>query len=149
MTKDVLITISGSQLLDGENSDIEMITAGNYYLKNGKHYITYKEVMEGFAGVVKNTIKIQPGSMDIIKTGLTNVHMTFEKDKKRLTCYATPVGGLMVGLDTKAISVDEGEDALMVKVEYSLDINYQHISECSIMVDVRSRSHAQVKLLES
>ena len=55
----------------------------------------------------------------------------------------------MVGLDTKAISVDEGEDALMVKVEYSLDINYQHISECSIMVDVRSRSHAQVKLLES
>ncbi len=34
MTKDVLITISGSQLLDGENSDIEMITAGNYYLKN-------------------------------------------------------------------------------------------------------------------
>lgn len=149
MTKDVLITISGSQITDGENSDVEMITAGTYYLKNGKHYVTYEEVMEGYGGVVKNTIKIQPDSMDIIKTGQTNVHMTFEKHKKRLTCYATPIGGLMVGLDTKNISVDEKEDSLMVKVEYSLDINYQHISECSIMVDIQSRSSAHVKLLES
>lgn len=148
MTKDVLITISGLQMTDGENNDIEMIMAGNYYLKNGKHYITYEEVMEGFSGVVKNTIKIQPDSMDIIKTGITNVHMTFEKNKKRLTCYATPIGGLMVGLDTKTISVDEMEDRLTVKVEYSLDINYQHVSECSIKVDVRSRSRAQIKLLE-
>ena len=69
MTKDVLITISGSQVTDGENSDVEMIIAGTYYLKNGKHYVTYEEVMEGYGGVVRNTIKIQPDSMDIIKTG--------------------------------------------------------------------------------
>lgn len=146
MTKDVLITISGVQMADGDNSDVEMITAGVYYQKNGKHYITYDEVMEGYDGIVRNLIKIQPDSMDIIKSGLTNVHMTFEKNKKRLTCYATPMGDMMVGLNTKSISVDEQEDSLKVSVEYSLDINYQHISECNIQVDIQSRSHAQVHL---
>ena len=92
MTKDVLITISGSQVTDGENSDVEMIIAGTYYLKNGKHYVTYEEVMEGYGGVVRNTIKIQPDSMDIIKTGQTNVHMTFEKHKKRLRSEERRVG---------------------------------------------------------
>ena len=124
MTKDVLITISGMQMIDGDNSDIEMITTGAYYMKNGKHYITYDEVLEGYEGKIRNLIKIQPDSMDIIKSGLTNVHMTFEKNKKRLTCYATLLGDMMVGLSTRSIHVSEKEDSLNVLVEYSLDINY-------------------------
>ena len=39
MTKDVLITISGIQMIDEEDSDVEMIVRGDYYQKNGKHYI--------------------------------------------------------------------------------------------------------------
>ena len=62
MTKDVLITISGVQILDEEDDDVEMVTRGDYYNKNGKHYITYDEVMEGFAEPVKNIIKVSPGS---------------------------------------------------------------------------------------
>ena len=50
MTKDVLITISGIQMMDEEDSDVEMIVRGDYYQKNGKHYILYEEVMEGFEG---------------------------------------------------------------------------------------------------
>ena len=146
MTKDVLITISGVQLTDGESGDVEMITTGAYYQKNGKHYILYDEVLEGYEGVIRNTIKIQPDSMDIIKTGVTNVHMTFERNKKRLTCYATSMGEMMVGLNTRNISIDESENSLKVRVEYSLDINYQHVSECNIVVDIQSRSQAQVNL---
>lgn len=146
MTKDVLITISGTQFTDGENGDVELITAGSYYLKNGKHYITYDEVMEGFDGVIRNTIKIQPDSMDIIKSGIANVHMSFERNKKRLTCYATPMGDMMVGLNTRNILVDETDDSLKVRVEYSLDINYEHVSECNIMVDIQSKAQAQVNL---
>ena len=48
MTKDVLITISGIQMIDEEDSDVEMIVRGDYYQKNGKHYILYEEMMEGF-----------------------------------------------------------------------------------------------------
>ena len=45
----------------------------------------------------------------------------------------------MVGLNTRNISIDESENSLKVRVEYSLDINYQHVSECNIVVDIQSR----------
>lgn len=147
MTKDVLITISGVQLADGDNSDVEMITTGDYYQKNGKHYVMYDEVMEGFEGIVKNTIKICPEGLDIIKKGITNVHMTFEKNKKSISCYDTPFGEMMVGINTSKISVDESEDNLKIKVDYSLDINYQHVSDCNIVVDVQSRTTADFHLM--
>lgn len=146
MTKDVLITISGMQMADGENSDIEMITTGDYYRKNGKHYILYDEVLEGFDGVVKNTIKIQDDGLDIIKKGVANVHMAFEKNKKNISCYATPFGEMMIGISTNQILIDENEDKLKVKVDYSLDINYEHVSECNITVDIQSKSSAEVHL---
>ena len=40
MTKDVLVKISGLQFEEQEeNEPVEIITTGNYYKKNGKHYI--------------------------------------------------------------------------------------------------------------
>ena len=138
MTKDVLITISGIQMMDEEDSDVEMIVRGDYYQKNGKHYILYEEVMEGFEGKVKNVIKISQVGMDIIKKGIANTHMQFEKNKKNLSCYTTPLGDLMIGIQANRISIDEGENHLKIQVEYSLDINYQHASECNISVNVQS-----------
>ena len=138
MTKDVLITISGIQMIDEEDSDVEMIVRGDYYQKNGKHYILYEEMMEGFTGKVKNVIKISPSGMDIIKKGIANTHMQFEKNKKNLSCYNTPLGDLVIGIQANRIRIDEEEDCLKINVEYSLDINYQHASDCNIMLDIQS-----------
>ena len=131
MTKDVLIKISGIHMMDDENSDVEMVVRGDYYQKNGKHYVLYEEVMEGFEGTVKNVIKISPSSMDIIKKGLANTHMQFEKN-------TTPLGDMVVGIQANRIRVKEETDSLMVDVDYSLDINYEHLSDCTIRVDVQS-----------
>ena len=67
MTRDVLISISGAQIVEDDNQAVEMITRGDYFLKNGSHYILYDEVQEGLEGVTRNTIKIHPDGMDIIK----------------------------------------------------------------------------------
>ena len=48
MTKDVLITIRGVHTMDEEDNDVEMIVRGDYYQKNGKHYVLYEELLEGF-----------------------------------------------------------------------------------------------------
>ena len=138
MTKDVLITISGMQMLDEEDVDVEMVTRGDYYQRNGKHYILYDEVMEGFEGKVRNVIRVSSDSVDIIKQGAANARMQFEKNKKNLSCYTTPLGDLMIGVQANRISIDEGQDHLKINVEYSLDINYQHASECNISVNVQS-----------
>ena len=47
MTKDVIVTISGLQFAqETETEPVEIVTAGSYYKKNGKHYIIYDEVMD-------------------------------------------------------------------------------------------------------
>ena len=89
MTKDVLITISGIQMIDEEDSDVEMIVRGDYYQKNGKHYILYEEMMEGFTGKVKNVIKISPSGMDIIKKGSPT--LTCSLRRTRRIFHATPL----------------------------------------------------------
>lgn len=148
MTREVLIRISGLQFMDDENEadDVEMITTGDYFQKNGKHYIIYDEVMDGFEGNIRNTVKISPDVMDIRKQGVANAHMVFEQDKKKTTRYATPMGDMMVEVSTNRIHVDEQEDSLKVSVEYSLGINYQHVSDCNITMDVCSRNKAELRL---
>ena len=138
MTKDVLITIGGVHTLDHEDNDVEMIVRGDYYQKNGKHYILYEEILEGAEERVKNVIKISPSSMDIIKKGVTNSRMLFEKNKKNLSCYSTPVGNLVIGIQANHFYVEEQENSIKVNVDYSLDINYEHMSDCRICVDVQS-----------
>ena len=79
MTKDVLLSISGlhqdvtgieAQGDEPGNEPIEVIAPANYYEKNGKHYVLYEEVNEGFEGSTKNIIKMQENCIDITKKGV-------------------------------------------------------------------------------
>ena len=48
MTKDVLLSIKGLQIGENEQNDtIEVISPGDYYFRNGRHFFMYEEVMEG------------------------------------------------------------------------------------------------------
>ncbi len=146
MTKEVLIRISGLQMMDQDDDTIEVITAGDYFQKNGKHYIIYDEVLEGFEGNTRNTIKIAPGTLDVRKHGVANAHMLFEQDKKSTTRYATPLGEMLIGINTNQVTLEEAEDTLKVKVDYSLDINYEHVSNCNITLNVCSKHKAELRL---
>lgn len=148
MTKDVIVTISGLQFLGEEedNESLELITTGNYYKKNGKHYILYDEVMEGFEGVTKNVVKINDSFMDITKKGVTNVHMMFEKNKKNVTYYYTPFGSLLIGIDAKNLEVEETEDNINVKVNYNLEVNYEHLADCCITMNIKSKEARDFRL---
>lgn len=147
MTKDVLVKISGLQFAGEEDSDsVEVITSGTYYKKNNKHYVLYDEVMEGSTEVTKNVIKIGTDSMEVTRKGPANVHMVFEKDKKNVSYYYTPFGNLLIGIDAKSIQVEESELDINVKVRYGLEINYEHVSDCHITVDVKSKEARDFKL---
>ena len=147
MTKDVLVKISGLQFAGEEDSDsIEVITFGTYYKKNNKHYVLYDEVMEGTAEVTKNVIKIGADSMEVTRKGPASVHMVFEKDKKNVSYYHTPFGNLLIGINAKSIQVDESDLDINVRVNYGLEINYEHVAECHITVDVKSKEARDFKL---
>jgi len=147
MTKEVLVKISGLQFAGEEDSDsVEVITSGTYYKKNGKHYVLYEEVMEGTTDITKNVIKIGENSMEVTRKGSASVHMVFEKDKKNVSYYYTPFGNLLIGIDAKQIQIDETEMDINVKVNYGLEINYEHVADCHITVDVKSKEARDFKL---
>ena len=131
MTKDVLLSISGlhydmtGTIEDNEdNEPIEVITPATYYLKNGKHYVVYDEVVEGMPGTIKNKVRItEDQKLEIMKSGVSNAHMVFEKDKINMTQYETPYGELMLGVHTKDMKVIVTENLIEVRVNYALDIN--------------------------
>ncbi len=146
MTKDVIVKISGLQAMNGDQDSLEVITAGDYYLRNGRHYIVYEETMEGFEGSTRNIMKVSRDKMDILKSGNVNAHMVFETNQKATTRYVTPLGEMVVGMSTNRIDLEEQEDRLKISVNYSLDINYDHVSDCNIVVDVCSRECASLGL---
>lgn len=146
MTKEVLIRISGLRIMDGDQEDVEVITKGEYYWRNGKHYVFYDEVVEGFEGSIRNMVKITPEMMEIRKQGITSTNMIFEQGQKKMARYITPMGEMTVEIGTSRIEVDTQEDSLKVSVNYGLDINYQHVSDCSICLDVSSLDKAQLHL---
>ncbi len=139
MTRDVLISIRGAQMSDGGQEDVELVTTGDYFLKNGKHYIIYEEMEESGNQMTKNTIKVAEDTIDIIKDGNISTHMIFQKYKKNISCYVTPFGELTVGIHTNEVQIEENEDTLNIKVGYALDINDEHVSNCNIAIQVKSR----------
>lgn len=133
MTKDVLVTVSGLQFAAGETQapePVEVTCTGTYYKKNGKHYVIYDEIMDGFDGVTKNTLKLQQDSLDLVKRGVSNVHMVFEKNKKNMTCYNLPFGSLVMGIDARTVEIAESEHHIRASISYELEMNYEKMADC-------------------
>ncbi len=140
MKKDVLITISGIQSAEIADSDkIEIITSGSYYKKNNKHYLLYDEISEDRNEITKNVARFDNDEFHITKSGFTNVNMSFEENKRNITNYITPYGSLLVGVDASRIDVVESEENIQVDIAYSLDVNYEHLADCTLHMDIKSR----------
>jgi len=139
MKKDVLVSISGLQYELDKDEAVEVISVGEYYNRNDKHYAVYEEILEGIDGITNCTIKIAEKQIDIIKRGANNVHMVFQENIKNTTYYQTPYGELQVGIYTTQIKVTEEEDKIIADINYGLDINYAFISDCQIQLKISSR----------
>lgn len=97
-------------------------------------------------GKIQNLIKLDEHGMEVTKKGLTNVHMIFEKDKKNMTCYSTPFGNLMVGISATNIDVNTTEENIDIEVRYILDLNYEHMADCTINLNIKSKNNQEFHL---
>lgn len=140
MTKEVFLSLKGLQMENGEDAqEMETITPADYYRKKDSHYVIYEEMTEGFNEKTRNMIKFRESYLEVSKKGLINVHMIFEKNKKNMTSYMTPYGNILIGIDTESVFLKENEDQIRLEVEYSLEANYQHLADCRIELELRSR----------
>lgn len=136
MIKDVFVSVSGLQSGEDGPDKVETIYKGTYYQKDGKHYVLYDEIMEGFDNPVKSMMKFKEGILNVTKKGVVNVNMIFEEHKNNLCCYGTPYGDLMIGINTTSVQVKEQEDCITVDAAYTMEANYQPLASCELQVKI-------------
>ena len=139
MTKDVLIAIKGLQFEEAEDAEeIEVIQRGQYYQRNGSHFLIYEEPIEGSTDTILNRIKFKEDEVQVTKKGAVNTMLSFHKNEKNMTNYATPFGNLIMGIHTHQIDLDMQEDKMLVHVDYALDVNYEFLADCKITITATS-----------
>lgn len=146
MTKEVVLTISGLQTDLENNSDVvEVISFGNYYLKNGKHYVKYEEVNEEHNEITSSLLKFSKGKVELKRQGTLNANMEFEQGVKNVTCYHTQFGDLSVGFATNDIVIDETEDKISILIDYNLEVNSEKVGRCKVSIKIEPK-HSEIHL---
>lgn len=139
MTRDVIVSIKGLQMMEtAEEDSVELICAGVYQEQEDCQIVQYEEVDEENQEITNVMLVIGEGHIEIRKSGVTQVHMIFEEKQKTTSCYHTPFGDLMMGLDTTKIKKVVAEDAMAVVLQYGLEINYNFVADCNITIKVVS-----------
>lgn len=140
MTKEVLLAITGMQFdLTAEESNIQTITAAEYYERNNSRYVLFEETDEDSGQKTKGMLKFKDNLLEVTKSGFVNVHMIFEENKKSLTNYATLFGDILIGIDTRKITLTEEEHKICLDVEYALEANYEFLADCKINIEISER----------
>ncbi len=139
MKKDVYISITGSQDYDGEKDSLEMTTAGKFYDKDGKFYISYAEGELTGLEKCNTTLKISPdGTVTMMRHGHTNTHMIFEKGKCHIGHYETPYGDFTISVTANDINVSLDENGGNIDIDYMMDINNVARSRNGLSLSVRA-----------
>lgn len=148
MNKDVLIHVRGLQMMETDDvqEPIEIVVPGQYYFRNGSHYLRYEEMLDDTAETTVNYIKMSPNGVEVRKQGQVNVHMVFEEGKKNKTFYNTPYGTLQMGISATGLELKESEDGIQMKVDYALDMNEEHVADCYLTVQAQSKDSADFVL---
>lgn len=140
MKKSVLITVTGL-LYTGSGEDerdyIDVITPGQYYFRDEKHYLVYEERIEGCDLPIRNLVTVSPGRVRIRKTGIVSTEMSFEPKKETGTWYSTPYGRMEMSVFTHRITIKETEENIDAEVRYRLLIGGTQQNECFVRIRVQ------------
>jgi uncharacterized beta-barrel protein YwiB (DUF1934 family) len=141
MTNEVMVTLSGLHMADEEQDTVEVVHMGEYYERNGTHYILFDELLEGISQPVKNRIKIKDGYLEVQKHGPVSAKLIFEQGKAQCSTYKVPYGSFCLTTCTTGVQFVQKEEQMDVRASYELIINGEHYADCDMHVRVESRAH--------
>ncbi len=138
MKKNVKVSISGIQNNDNEET-VEVVSVGEMMQRDDHICVSYEEAADNASGVdcqlVKSMLKVKPDQIEIIKKGAAQTHMVFIEDRDTISYYSTPFGELEVAIHTDRLERRERDNGFQILLEYALEINASHMSNCN--VDIR------------
>lgn len=132
----VIVKISGLQVVENTGDSVEMMAPGKYYMKNNKHYVIYDDIDEESGSKTKNTIKFNDTCAEVLRKGIVNGRLKFAKGENNQSLYSTPFGDLLVEVLTKDINLMEEEENVNLKIDYELYANNSKVSDSKIEIDI-------------
>ena len=136
MNNNVVIKISGLQVVENTGDNVEMIAMGKHYIKNNKHYLLYDEIDEESGATTTNTIKFNEERAEVLRKGIINGKLVFEKGDNNQSIYSTPYGYLLVEVLTKNIALKEQAENVNLTIDYELYANNSKVSDSKIEIDI-------------
>ena len=141
MKENYLITVTGTQIIDGEKETIKLTTAGDFTFENGTWYIRYREYdNENPAVFFDNTVEVQGNDVvTVIRKGAGNSRLTLERGRRHQCHYSTMFGDLMVGVFANLIENNLTEKGGTIQASYTLDFNAGLVSKNEIHIKVTEK----------
>ena len=140
MTKEVAVAISGTQSWNGEGAaPVELCAAGQYFQKNGKHYLLFEETGQGNSGVTRCRISLEEGRLTLTKRGAVAVQMVFEPGTVCRCHYSTPFGSIPLEITTRCVRLSGTKEQIEAEAGYVLCAGCGEPAVCTIRVCVRPR----------
>ena len=123
MEENVIISIKGSQLYEGQDPDVtELVTAGTLRREQEGYTIAYQETeLTGLEGTT--TLRIEGPRVTLLRQGSVNSQMIFEVGRKHLSMYETPYGALAVGIETRRLKNTVDEAGGDLEIDYAIEID--------------------------
>ena len=124
MEENVIISIKGSQLYEGQDPDVtELVTAGTLRREQEGYPIAYQETeLTGLEGTTTK-LRIEGPRVTLLRQGSVNSQMIFEVGRKHLSMYETPYGALAVGVETRRLKNTVDEAGGDLEIDYAIEID--------------------------
>lgn len=135
-----IITVVGRQTVDGEQDKIEVITAGDMTIEEGRITITYPEFTSDTPAKQTDTaVTLENGVLCIDRQGEMSSHLILEQGVRHECLYQTPMGQMFIGIFTDSITVDVDEHGGVINAAYQLDFNRSVVSYNEFNISVKEK----------
>ena len=141
MNDNYLITVTGTQTVDGESDSIEVITSGDYVRDdNGDITVTYPEFSEENPTTrTDTTVTLRGKILTIERRGEMSSRLMLEKGKRHQCLYETPMGQMLIGIYTDSIKVIASDSGCDIRASYQLDFNQHVVSNNEFHITIKSK----------
>lgn len=130
--RDITLKIVGRQCFDNvEEDQMEFITDGKIYLKDGSIYVLYDESeVSGMVGC-KTTLKVTDNSVKMRRLGQIGMgtELYFEEGKRFCSIYNTPYGPMDLEVLTDWIDDKLDRESLSGSIDIKYQISLEGLAE--------------------
>lgn len=135
--KKYVFVISSEITTDGEKSNIELTTTGNYSRLNGRWVLLYDEMSEDKTTVIKTIVKADDKSVMITRNGDVSSKLIMTEGERNMCQYRTQFGDILLGVYCNEVINKLNDNGGTISMSYTLDVNASVLSENNVMIKIR------------